>query len=107
MLKAYNIQARNHIEYFSNGCINRRFLVFADDIVTAVMKAEEAVQGLRNSLISAGLPQVAEDLAINSVEETAEVIGEIGEVRDGWSGNSSADIWIERVKKAVKRNTNE
>ena len=74
-MKAFAIKMGNDLAWLSNGAVNREFFVFAEDILGALVDAQEQADLVKEALLREGVPKDRVFIRIRSIEERCEVAG--------------------------------
>ena len=107
-MRCFSVKVQNDVEWVSDGSIKVDFMLFAEDFISATMKAEEVVSMFRAKIepIVKG-SRLANDLETIRVQELrdtcAVVIGDVGQSHFTLASDT-IDGAVERITARVAKN---
>jgi hypothetical protein len=69
-MKLFRVNAKNDFKWSSDGAISAQFFLLADDLISAVMKADEVVTSLKERITSKNGSQ---GLRVCSIQEEGDI----------------------------------
>lgn len=92
-MKLFHVEAKNEKHWVSDGAIDLSFYVIAEDLMGAMVKAEEALTDLKERLG----PAKSEGLRLRKLSETGDVVDDVVHPRP-----LQMESWAENAAKRIK-----
>jgi len=101
-MRAYSVHIRNKEESWRTGAVDQTILTLAEDIMSALMYAEEKCSEITAKMVEAGIKNT-ENIRIDRInEEYVAVTGNIG-INFSKDSQKSHDEWMEDMVAKVKK----
>lgn len=103
-MKSFSVTVKNGLQWVSPGSISRDFIVFARDMMEAMVEADDQRQEMVRELHEHKIPEDAiVDLRITSIQEQSEVVGKVSARHFHGHHGSDCDDLADFARKVAER----